>query len=161
VSRRLTGATAVVIAFGLMMPATAPAKVSLSSLNRSLNKLRGDLQKTRAQLVALQKLHNQLLVAHNNVVGCLERGATADAAGYQFNNGSGLQSVFGNFFVTLAPGAANTPFPNNLHHQWTVGVKNNAFCLSVFGYRDPHTSALAAKPALARVSPFGFGDGAH
>ena len=154
-SRRMVGIAMVAMSLGLAAPAAANG-ATVASLARDLHKLQGQVTTLRTQYVALQKLHNQLLTAHNNVVNCLERASVAEALGYQFNRAQVVgfdQAVWANFFFTVPTAQANTPFASSLHQQWSVGVKNSAFCLGVFAYRDPGTSAAAATARVPSVAP--------
>ena len=154
-SRRTVGIAVVAMSLSLAAPAGASA-ATVTSLARDLHKLQGQVTTLRTQYVALQKLHNQLLTAHNNVVNCLERASVAESNGYLWNSNfrpAAQQVVFANFFFTLPAAQVNTPFASSLHQQWSVGVKNSAFCLGVVGYRDPGTSAAAANAKVPNVLP--------
>ncbi len=151
-SRRMVGIAVVAMSLSLAAPAAAGA-ATVSSLARDLHKLQGQVTTLRTQYVALQKLHNQLLTAHNNVVNCLERASVAESLGFQYNNQGVVGPVWANYFFTLPAAQINTPFASSLHQQWSVGVKNSAFCLGVFGYRDPGTSAAAATARVPNVLP--------
>jgi hypothetical protein len=160
----------IAVLVSLVTPVSAPAapRASLSRLTKAVDRLRADLMTTRQQLGDLEKrqanlvrahnilfaAHNTLLAAHNSVLGCLERAATKEFDGYQFDNGTGLQSVFANSFARLTPGQGNIPFTSALHVQWSVGVVNTAPCMSLIHYREPGTqAALAPANAPSRVAP--------
>jgi hypothetical protein len=150
--RSMTSLVVAALALGLAAAPAQAAKPTLKSLKRDLDRLRGDLTKTRAELATLRRdhgalliAHNQLVGAHNTLFGCLERSSISESAGFLFstdNNLSAELNVFGAFLSS--PANPNVPLADNTGQLWAVGVKNNATCMSFFGYRLLHPAGFAA-----------------
>jgi hypothetical protein len=151
--RRITIMTVLsAVVLGLFASPAAAKRITLKSLDARLRAMESKYTDVKAQLAAQTAQNKQFR-------GCLERTFLGEGYGFVYNTNNppasnapfGNSYAYGTFFPQLAANALNTPFPDPNYRYWAVGVRNNATCLGLFGYRTVHpvTTAAAALQGAA------------